>query len=45
MEFRKPKIGMLGIIHGLYDESQPEIDHEGIGQQQGCGQTGANRPR
>jgi L-arabinose isomerase len=25
MEFRKPKIGMLGIMHGLYDESQPEI--------------------
>jgi len=25
MEFRKPKIGILGIMHGLYDESQPEI--------------------
>ena len=25
MEFRRPKIGMLGIMHGLYDESQPEI--------------------
>jgi L-arabinose isomerase len=22
---RKPKIGLLGIMHGLYDESQPEI--------------------
>ena len=25
IESRKPKIGMLGIMHGLYDESQPEI--------------------
>ena len=24
-EKRKPKIGLLGIMHGLYDESQPEI--------------------
>ena len=24
---RKPKIGLLGIMHGLYDESQPEITH------------------
>ena len=22
---RKPKIGLLGIMHGLYDEKQPEI--------------------
>ncbi|HCM29128.1 MAG: arabinose isomerase [Treponema sp. GWB1_62_6] len=25
LEQRKPKIGLLGIMHGLYDESQPEI--------------------
>lgn len=25
LEKRKPKIGLLGIMHGLYDESQPEI--------------------
>ncbi|HVP18925.1 MAG TPA: arabinose isomerase, partial [Spirochaetia bacterium] len=25
IETRKPKIGFLGIMHGLYDESQPEI--------------------
>jgi len=25
IEKRKPKIGLLGIMHGLYDEKQPEI--------------------
>jgi len=25
IENRKPKIGLLGIMHGLYDEKQPEI--------------------
>jgi L-arabinose isomerase len=25
IESRKPKIGFLGIMHGLYDEKQPEI--------------------
>lgn len=25
LEQRKPRIGLLGIMHGLYDESQPEI--------------------
>ena len=25
IEQRKPKIGLLGIMHGLYDEKQPEI--------------------
>ena len=27
MDNRKPKIGFLGIMHGLYDEKQPEITH------------------
>ncbi|GAJ02025.1 unnamed protein product, partial [marine sediment metagenome] len=25
IEKRKPKIGLLGIMHGLYDEKQPDI--------------------
>jgi L-arabinose isomerase len=25
LQKRKPKLGLLGIMHGLYDESQPEI--------------------
>jgi L-arabinose isomerase len=25
IEKRKPRIGLLGIMHGLYDEKQPEI--------------------
>ena len=25
IEKRKPKIGFLGIMHGLYDEKQPEV--------------------
>lgn len=25
IEIKKPKIGLLGIMHGLYDEKQPEI--------------------
>jgi len=25
MQKRKPRVGLLGIMHGLYDESQPEI--------------------
>ena len=34
---RKPRIGFLGIMHGLYDESQPEItdrrsDSDGFGE-------------
>ncbi len=28
IEKRKPKIGILGIMHGLYDEKQPEITQE-----------------
>jgi hypothetical protein len=25
IEKRKPRIGLLAIMHGLYDEKQPEI--------------------
>lgn len=28
LEKRKPKLGLLGIMHGLYDEKQPEISQK-----------------
>jgi hypothetical protein len=27
LEKRKPRIGLLGIMHGIYDEAQPGITH------------------